>query len=197
MPTRTPSPTGSLLKEQSNASRRGPPPPARGRGSRPREAGLFRLTRTRASGAAPNSRRGADPSGRLVKRADSRRRLVRHDRLRLPHLFRAFSTTPPAANSISISTSRPPDGSGRPDAPNALTAAIAVSTTTAIFRSSITHADVVSAGCLVHENGVPPSRIKPVHPTGASHSRPLGILRFQDTWHTTGLRGTGGGTTTA
>jgi len=59
-----------------------------------------------------------------------------------------------------------------------------------MFGSGITHADVVSAGCLVHENGVPAKNA-----AGAPNWRimlaPASFFEIQDTWHTTGLRGTG------
>lgn len=59
-----------------------------------------------------------------------------------------------------------------------------------MFGSGITHAEVVSAGCTVHEKG------KPVwDPNGAPRWRimlaPAESFEIQDTWHTTGLRGTG------
>ncbi len=59
-----------------------------------------------------------------------------------------------------------------------------------MFGSGITHADVVSAGCIVYENGAPARNA-----TGVSRWQimlaPASSFEIQDTWHTTGLRGTG------
>jgi indole-3-acetate monooxygenase len=59
-----------------------------------------------------------------------------------------------------------------------------------MFGSGITHADVVSAGCVVHENGA-----MAAHASGGPNWRIMLALasdfEIQDTWHTTGLRGTG------
>jgi alkylation response protein AidB-like acyl-CoA dehydrogenase len=58
------------------------------------------------------------------------------------------------------------------------------------FGSGSTHADVISAGALVTENGVP----RP-GPDGQPQWRiallPAGEVRVHDTWHTTGLCGSG------
>ena len=59
-----------------------------------------------------------------------------------------------------------------------------------MFGSGITHADVVSAGCIVYENGAPAKDA-----SGVTEWRimlaPAASYEIQDTWHTTGLRGTG------
>src|SRR5580704_3049441 len=54
-----------------------------------------------------------------------------------------------------------------------------------MFGSGITHADVVSAGCLVHESGAT------VNPYWRIMLAPASAFDIQDTWYTTGLRGTG------
>jgi len=59
-----------------------------------------------------------------------------------------------------------------------------------MFGSGITHADVVSAGCLVHENGAP-VRDASGAPNWRVMLAPAASFEIQDTWHTTGLRGTG------
>jgi alkylation response protein AidB-like acyl-CoA dehydrogenase len=59
-----------------------------------------------------------------------------------------------------------------------------------MFGSGITHADVVSAGCIVHENGVP-ARDASGAPNWRIMLAPASAYEIQDTWHTTGLRGTG------
>lgn len=59
-----------------------------------------------------------------------------------------------------------------------------------MFGSGITHADVVSAGCLVHENGAP-ARDAAGIPLWRIMLAPASSFEIQDTWHTTGLRGTG------
>ncbi len=59
-----------------------------------------------------------------------------------------------------------------------------------MFGSGITHADVVSAGCVVYENG---QQVR--NAAGAPRWQiilaPASSFEIQDTWHTTGLRGTG------
>jgi indole-3-acetate monooxygenase len=59
-----------------------------------------------------------------------------------------------------------------------------------MFGSGITHADVVSAGCNVHENGEPVKEGGPT-PRWRVMLAPASAFEIQDTWHTTGLRGTG------
>jgi alkylation response protein AidB-like acyl-CoA dehydrogenase len=59
-----------------------------------------------------------------------------------------------------------------------------------MFGSGITHADVVSAGCIVHENGVP-VKDGGQTPRWRVMLAPASAFEIQDTWHTTGLRGTG------
>src|ERR1700686_2857715 len=59
-----------------------------------------------------------------------------------------------------------------------------------MFGSGVTHADVVSAGCVVHENGVP-TKNKAGAPNWRIALAPASSFEIQDTWHTTGLRGTG------
>ncbi len=59
-----------------------------------------------------------------------------------------------------------------------------------MFGSGITHADVVSAGCIVHENGAP-ARDAAGIPNWRIMLAPASAFEIQDTWHTTGLRGTG------
>jgi alkylation response protein AidB-like acyl-CoA dehydrogenase len=58
-----------------------------------------------------------------------------------------------------------------------------------MFGSGITHADVVSAGCIVTENGEP-ARNAGI-PLWRIMLAPASSFEIQDTWHTTGLRGTG------
>lgn len=58
------------------------------------------------------------------------------------------------------------------------------------FGSGITHADVVSAGCIVHQNGTP-ERDRAGIPNWRIMLAPACAYEIQDTWHTTGLRGTG------
>jgi indole-3-acetate monooxygenase len=58
-----------------------------------------------------------------------------------------------------------------------------------MFGSGITHADVVSAGCIVTENGAP-ARNAGI-PLWRIMLAPASSFEIQDTWHTTGLRGTG------
>jgi len=58
------------------------------------------------------------------------------------------------------------------------------------FGSGITHADVVSAGCLVYANGVP-EMIDERVPRWRLMLAPASSFQIADTWHTTGLRGTG------
>ena len=55
------------------------------------------------------------------------------------------------------------------------------------FASGITHADVVIAGCIIQENGSSVS----AGPSGRWLLIPASECEIQDTWHTTGLRGTG------
>ncbi len=55
------------------------------------------------------------------------------------------------------------------------------------FASGITHADVVIAGCTVQENGSSASAA----PRGRWMLIPASECEIQDTWRTTGLRGTG------
>jgi indole-3-acetate monooxygenase len=59
-----------------------------------------------------------------------------------------------------------------------------------MFGSGITHADVVSAGCIVHEQGAPimESAGKPLWRIMLA---PASAYEIQDAWYTTGLRGTG------
>jgi alkylation response protein AidB-like acyl-CoA dehydrogenase len=59
-----------------------------------------------------------------------------------------------------------------------------------MFGSGITHADVVSAGCVVHENGAM-ARDASGMPNWRIMLAPASAFEIQDTWHTTGLRGTG------
>ena len=59
-----------------------------------------------------------------------------------------------------------------------------------MFGSGITHADVVSAGCIVHENGNP-ARDATGTPRWRIMLAPASAYEIQDTWHTIGLRGTG------
>jgi alkylation response protein AidB-like acyl-CoA dehydrogenase len=59
-----------------------------------------------------------------------------------------------------------------------------------MFGSGITHADVVSAGCVVHENGAM-ARDASGAPNWRIMLAPAADFEIQDTWHTTGLRGTG------
>jgi indole-3-acetate monooxygenase len=59
-----------------------------------------------------------------------------------------------------------------------------------MFGSGITHADVVSAGCIVHENGAM-ARDASGMPNWRIMLAPSSAFEIQDTWHTTGLRGTG------
>jgi indole-3-acetate monooxygenase len=59
-----------------------------------------------------------------------------------------------------------------------------------MFGSGVTHADVVSAGCVVHENGIP-AKNKAGAPNWRIALAPAASFEIQDTWHTTGLRGTG------
>jgi indole-3-acetate monooxygenase len=59
------------------------------------------------------------------------------------------------------------------------------------FGSGITHADVISAGCIVYENGVPVMSDTPGIPAWRVMLAPASAYEIQDTWHTTGLRGTG------
>ncbi len=59
-----------------------------------------------------------------------------------------------------------------------------------MFGSGITHADVVSAGCIVYENGAP-ARNSVGAPRWQIMLAPASSFEIQDTWHTTGLRGTG------
>jgi indole-3-acetate monooxygenase len=59
-----------------------------------------------------------------------------------------------------------------------------------MFGSGITHADVVSAGCIVHEKG---EQVRSANgaPLWRIMLAPAAAFEIQDTWHTTGLRGTG------
>jgi alkylation response protein AidB-like acyl-CoA dehydrogenase len=59
-----------------------------------------------------------------------------------------------------------------------------------MFGSGITHADVVSAGVIVHEKG---ERVRDANgaPLWRIMLAPAESFEIQDTWHTTGLRGTG------
>jgi alkylation response protein AidB-like acyl-CoA dehydrogenase len=59
------------------------------------------------------------------------------------------------------------------------------------FGSGITHADVVSAGCVVYENGTPVTAGTPPRPLWRIMLAAASAYEVQDTWHTTGLRGTG------
>jgi alkylation response protein AidB-like acyl-CoA dehydrogenase len=59
-----------------------------------------------------------------------------------------------------------------------------------MFGSGISHADVVSAGCIVHENDAP-VRDKAGIPNWRIMLAPASAYEIQDTWYTTGLRGTG------
>jgi alkylation response protein AidB-like acyl-CoA dehydrogenase len=59
-----------------------------------------------------------------------------------------------------------------------------------MFGSGITHADIVSAGCLVHENGAPVMNSAGT-PLARVMLAPASAYEIQDTWYTTGLRGTG------
>jgi alkylation response protein AidB-like acyl-CoA dehydrogenase len=59
-----------------------------------------------------------------------------------------------------------------------------------IFGSGITHADVVAAGCIVHENGAPVMN-RAGTPLWRIMLAPASAYEIQDTWYTTGLRGTG------
>lgn len=59
-----------------------------------------------------------------------------------------------------------------------------------MFGSGITHADVVSAGCIVHEKGEP-ARDAAGAPNWRIMLAPASAYEIQDTWYTTGLRGTG------
>jgi indole-3-acetate monooxygenase len=59
-----------------------------------------------------------------------------------------------------------------------------------MFGSGITHADVVSAGCIVYENGAP-ARDSAGIPKWRIMLAPASAYEIQDTWHTIGLRGTG------
>jgi len=59
-----------------------------------------------------------------------------------------------------------------------------------MFGSGITHADVVSAGCIVFENGQPAKDAAGIS-TWRVMLAPVSAYEIQDTWHTTGLRGTG------
>jgi len=57
------------------------------------------------------------------------------------------------------------------------------------FGSGITHADVVSAGCMVFSNGAP-EMIDARTPRWRVMLAPQSSFEILDTWHTTGLRGT-------
>lgn len=59
------------------------------------------------------------------------------------------------------------------------------------FGSGITHADVVSAGCVVYQNGAPVLAGTPPKPLWRIMLAPAASYEIQDTWHTIGLRGTG------
>ncbi len=58
------------------------------------------------------------------------------------------------------------------------------------FGSGITHADVVSAGCIVYSNGAP-EMIDERTPRWRVMLASASSFEILDTWHTTGLRGTG------
>jgi alkylation response protein AidB-like acyl-CoA dehydrogenase len=58
------------------------------------------------------------------------------------------------------------------------------------FGSGITHADVVSAGCIIYANGVP-EMISERVPRWRLMLAPSSSFEIADTWYTTGLRGTG------
>jgi alkylation response protein AidB-like acyl-CoA dehydrogenase len=58
------------------------------------------------------------------------------------------------------------------------------------FGSGITHADVVSAGCVIYANGVP-EMISERVPRWRLMLAPSSSFEIADTWYTTGLRGTG------
>lgn len=58
------------------------------------------------------------------------------------------------------------------------------------FASGITHADVVSAGCIIYVNGVP-EMINERVPRWRLMLAPVSSFEIADTWYTTGLRGTG------
>jgi alkylation response protein AidB-like acyl-CoA dehydrogenase len=59
-----------------------------------------------------------------------------------------------------------------------------------MFGSGITHADVVSAGCIVFENGAPVMESAGI-PLWRIMLATASSFEIQDTWYTTGLRGTG------
>jgi alkylation response protein AidB-like acyl-CoA dehydrogenase len=59
-----------------------------------------------------------------------------------------------------------------------------------MFGSGITHADVVCAGCIVHENGAPVMKGADT-PLWRIMLAPATAYEILDTWYTTGLRGTG------
>jgi alkylation response protein AidB-like acyl-CoA dehydrogenase len=58
------------------------------------------------------------------------------------------------------------------------------------FGSGITHADVVSAGCIIFKNGGPEMLNEKI-PRWRLMLAPASSYEIQDVWHTTGLRGTG------
>lgn len=57
------------------------------------------------------------------------------------------------------------------------------------FASGIKHADIVTAACIVHENGAPVMDGKT--PAMRAMLTPASSVEVLDTWHTTGMRGTG------
>jgi len=61
------------------------------------------------------------------------------------------------------------------------------------FGSGVQHADVLCAGCIVHENGAPvPSRDNPALPFEFRIMfAPASGFVIEDSWHTTGLAGSG------
>jgi indole-3-acetate monooxygenase len=59
------------------------------------------------------------------------------------------------------------------------------------FGSGITHAEVISAGCFVYENGTPVMSGNPPRREWRMMLAPASSYTIEDTWHTTGLRGTG------
>jgi len=58
------------------------------------------------------------------------------------------------------------------------------------FGSGITHAEVVSAGCIIFDKGVP-EMLNEKMPLWRLMLAPASSYEIQDVWHTTGLRGTG------